>query len=552
MTTMDYSAYYYNSYNTEVDHHDNAATLDGPNRNATEDPDSGFDLLSFFATALQDSDNAEEKWTPLVLFSIHLGPWNMFQSWTVYSGSSFSVTLIPSKFLLRKTAVKPDFLLPRQLAVKTPRLKPDPHSSHNSKLLLSLAKEYQILKTELLASHENIVNAYGCCWQTLPTGPSQPMPSLILEGSPFGDVSTFSRSRFLTLRERLRLCLDVTSGLDALHTHGVIHGDLKLNNILVFKSRSQGYIAKLADFGSAILLSETTFPCRAPPGTKVYRAPECTDGSVVLRRDDLVKTDLFSLGVTLAFLLVGSHIVDDIMTLSESDIQSLKEDNQLADWIVAHRHDRSEHAAARRGRGEWVTDPSWGEVSLFADFDLTRWFTILCDHLLAAEAHRRPESVETPAIVLRHMIRQHLQTLPPRATATRKTSGLATDPASSARMAALMSMSKARYRKLTGGSVLSESRIKKEEVMAIAYCCNQPGSYLKEAKFIVEWNEGKALKVKKRASMAQHTKRGLSRKRPLIPARVVGLANKMALFVKASCVIPPFVYITGNPNFEQD
>lgn len=550
---MDYSGYFYDSYNTEVDHHDDAAALDEPDRNAIDDPDPRFDLLSFFATALQDSDNGEEKWTSIVLFSIHLGPWNMFQPWTVYSGSSFSVTLISSKFLLRKAAVKPDVLLPRKLAVKTPKLRPDHHASHNSKLLLSLAKEYRILKTERLENHQNIVTAYGCCWQTLPTGPSQPIPSLVLEGSPFGDVSNFSRSRSLTLRERLRLCLDITSGLEALHTHGVIHGDLKPNNILIFKSWNGGYTAKLADFGSAILLSQTTFPCPVPPGTKIYRAPECTDGSVVLRRDDLIKTDLFSLGVTLVFLLIGSHIVDEIMTLTDSDLQSLKKENRLADWIVTHCHDYSEHAVVRLGRGDWVTDPSWSESSLFADYSLMSWFRVLCDYLLAAEVHRRSESVEEPAIVLRHMVQRHLQTLPPRGTTTRKMDGLATDPASSARLAAVIGMSKARYRKLTGGSLLSEPSISKAEIIAIAHCCDLPGSYLKEAKFIIEWNEGKVLKLKKRDSKSQHSKRGSLGKRPLIlSARVVGLANKMAHFVEESYVIPPLVYITGNSYFEQD
>ncbi|CAI4213882.1 unnamed protein product [Parascedosporium putredinis] len=76
-----------------------------------------------------------------------------------------------------------------------------------------------------------------------------------------------------------RLGLDITSGLGALHAHGVVHGDLKPNNILVFNEWGRGYTAKLADFGSAILLSETEFPCRAPPGTRVYRAPECSDDS---------------------------------------------------------------------------------------------------------------------------------------------------------------------------------------------------------------------------------------------------------------------------------
>ncbi|CAI4213940.1 unnamed protein product [Parascedosporium putredinis] len=475
---MDYSLSSTYSYSTETDHRsDDAATVQEPNWGGN----STFDLLSFFAAALGRNVDKEETWTALVFLSVHIGPWNMFRPCNVYSGRSFSVTLLPRKFVLRLTAIKLDdeYSVKRLLAIKAPKLRPKGETSHNSGLLRSLAKEYQILKTERLAKHKNIVTAYGCCWQTLPTGPSRPTPALILEGTSFGDLSRFSRSRSLTLREQLRLGLDITSGLGALHAHGVVHGDLKPNNILVFNEWGRGYTAKLADFGSAILLSETEFPCRAPPGTRVYRAPECSDDSARLGRRELFKTDLFSLGVTLSFLLVGSHLVDEFMAMSDSNLQSLKEEDQLAFWIEDHRHDEAEQNH---------------ESSIFADTDISGLFTCcLCPWLLAADAYQRPDTVEIPTLVLRYILWRHLRTLHPRSSeATSEADGYASRPATWATMAAHMKMSKARLRKLTGERVLSTTRISNEEITAIAHCCFRRDSHLKEAKFIIEYNTNKS------------------------------------------------------------
>lgn len=528
---MDYSEFSEYSYSTQASlHSDGTETMAEPDTGRTRISASRLDLLPFFTTALQGEITEEEKWMALVFFSIHLGPWNMFEPQRVYSGASFSVSLLSKKSLLRHTTAKLDspHLLRRQLAIKTPKLRQDGHSAHNSKLLHSLAKEYRILKSEPLAKHDNIVTVFGCCWQTLPTGPSQPTPTLIMEGTTLRDLSDFSRLRALTIRERLKLCLDITSGLEALHAQGVIHGDIKPNNILIFHPWGRGYTAKIADFGSSILLSSTELPCLAPRGTRLYRAPECANESTRLGRDDLIRTDLFSLGVTVSYLLIGSHISDYMMELSDSQLQSLKEGNQLASWILAHRQEDSASFVARAGSSKWTTDPSWNEYSIFSDDILCCWFKVLCDKVLAADSFKRVESAAEITVILRYMQHRHLHTV---------CSIKSKDSASWARLAALTNISHARMRKSTGQGIHSENRITKEEIIAIAHCCDQPGSFLKEAKFIIERNTKIKFKLLTRRPKWRHIKQKSSKPQITstpIPAAILKLANKMIAYREKS------------------
>lgn len=510
-----------------------SSTADKDGASATKS--NGFDLLSFVHAALQPNVKQGKTWNTFVFFSIHLGPWNTFRPKSVFMGASFSVTLVSPKFLVRHTLLDLNKnvdldelrLFPRLLAIKTPRIEPNSKSSHAAKLLLSLAKEHQILQNPRLAKHENIITAFGCIWQTLSLGHSGPVPALVLEGADLGDLADFSDLRDLTVHERLKLSLDIASGLHELHAHGVIHGDLKPNNILVFKAQAgPGYTAKLADFGSAILRSGTTFPCLPPAGTVIYRAPECGVESTRMGWADLIKVDLFSLGVTLAFLLVGSHIVDNIKAMPESKLQALKEENGLAAWIIAHRDDIPAHNGVSTQSDDWVTDPSWIESSIFADYDVTCWFLLICNHLLAADACRRPDSVEMPATALRFMLRQHLLTLSP----CNKKSDFWS------RISALATINRARLRKMTGEPIPSTRRISNFEIDTIAHCCKGPGSYLKEAKLILKHNGVNVVELKRRRNVC-HAKRSstkLRSHRDLIPRALGGLANKMAQCVERS------------------
>ncbi len=83
----------------------------------------------------------------------------------------------------------------------------------------------------------------------------------------------------------------------------VSHGDIKPHNILV----GQNDLVKLTDFGSSALPEEIYVRTRENGGTVLYSAPEFSD--CISRKgsfDELIKGDIYSLGVLLYQLMTGS------------------------------------------------------------------------------------------------------------------------------------------------------------------------------------------------------------------------------------------------------
>src|SRR5918994_1998183 len=123
-----------------------------------------------------------------------------------------------------------------------------------------------------------------------------------LSGQKLSDV--IRRDGPLETSRATRLGLQIADGLDAAHRAGVIHRDIKPDNIMVDGSNASEEI-KLMDFGIARLrdpgnASQIT---RAGliVGTPAYMAPEQVDGGEVSD-----KTDTYALGVVLYEMLSGS------------------------------------------------------------------------------------------------------------------------------------------------------------------------------------------------------------------------------------------------------
>jgi hypothetical protein len=99
----------------------------------------------------------------------------------------------------------------------------------------------------------------------------------------------------------------LAEGVDTCHENGIIHGDIKPANVLLFKTGGRPgfpYEPRLTDFGLAVLAME---PRRSGGssmlgGTLEYMAPELFRGGQGARS---VATDVYALGVMLHVLLTG-------------------------------------------------------------------------------------------------------------------------------------------------------------------------------------------------------------------------------------------------------
>ena len=108
------------------------------------------------------------------------------------------------------------------------------------------------------------------------------------------------REGALRIADALRIARDVADALSHAHEHGVIHRDVKPENILLDNDRTL-----VTDFGIARAITEATSERLTQPGlamgTAAYMSPEQADGE----REVDARTDVYSLGCVLYEMLTG-------------------------------------------------------------------------------------------------------------------------------------------------------------------------------------------------------------------------------------------------------
>jgi serine/threonine protein kinase len=230
----------------------------GSSRSAIYEPDeNGFDVGGILAAANNE--------VPLI------DPKQLKYDKSLGSGTTFDV----HRELFRPAHPHAS---PYFVAVKYMRLAGKTRQTRQA-MSRSLMREIKVLTRPALNSHGCIVPLLGYGWRNDPRDGA--IPYLITDYSEFGTLKDYLRMIKTSLRERRELALDVAVGLDTLHKSKIIHGDVKMSNVLVYgiggrfvSSRPQS--AKLADFGSTLFEEDFaghSGTCRYH-GTPVYNPPE--------------------------------------------------------------------------------------------------------------------------------------------------------------------------------------------------------------------------------------------------------------------------------------
>jgi eukaryotic-like serine/threonine-protein kinase len=166
-------------------------------------------------------------------------------------------------------------------------------------------------------SHPNVVQVFDA-------GEEDERPYIVMEYVPGRTVADeLGSNGRLDAGRVVDLALQVCGGLELAHSSGLVHRDVKPQNLLV---RDDGTV-KIADFGIARAVEATNLTqIGSILGTAAYLSPEQAEGEPVT-----AAADLYSLGVVLYELLTGrtphefSSLADLVVKQREEPIRPLSD-----------------------------------------------------------------------------------------------------------------------------------------------------------------------------------------------------------------------------------
>ncbi|RSL74094.1 hypothetical protein CEP53_000433 [Fusarium sp. AF-6] len=170
------------------------------------------------------------------------------------------------------------------------------------KFMLDCQERLNLSADSVRRQHPNIVDMIG--WGYTTSWHAAPFLALELAQSDLGGLVK-EAGESMSFDDQRRIILDIASGLSAIHEIGIVHGDVKPENVLVFQEGGR-WSAKLTDFGGGAVLPGKDVRGR---GTVGWRAPELQryhEYDEALNPELLWSIDIYSFGLICGFILCRS------------------------------------------------------------------------------------------------------------------------------------------------------------------------------------------------------------------------------------------------------
>jgi serine/threonine protein kinase len=209
-----------------------------------------------------------------------------------------------------------------------------------NKLLKEVLTEIRALTHKPLREHQNIATLLAVIWEPDPNHYDIAWPILMMEYAEEGTLLDYQKANpRMAFAEKILLCEDVAQGLQIIHDCGIIHGDLKSENVLTFRDTEKSrVVAKLGDFGCSITDYDSQEEMWLPAYTVPWNAPEYREK---LKREDMKYTDVYSFG-----LLVLRTMIDGINPFKVEPFK--QEDMDITDRAQQLKNDPEFLSLARR------------------------------------------------------------------------------------------------------------------------------------------------------------------------------------------------------------
>ncbi|KAE8442496.1 hypothetical protein EG329_003277 [Mollisiaceae sp. DMI_Dod_QoI] len=228
--------------------------------------------------------------------------------------------------------------------------------------MAAAALELRVLSDVTLSQHPNIIKLLGVSWETLSSKGfgsenvvSSIRPLLIVELAvpAYPTLTEFvdhhdQHEQEISVATKLSLLSDVADAISVLHSCGIIHGDIKPQNVLLFRHISKdGLVAKLSDFGGCyaqVFRDDDTvdeeFNNPSMMGTAYWNAPEWLKFAALNKtqadQDNVFARDHFCFGLLVYYVMFEKLPFGKEESVDEArlrEISELKHQNGVIEMV---------------------------------------------------------------------------------------------------------------------------------------------------------------------------------------------------------------------------